>query len=197
MLFFFLFLIGLFSSVSKFYIIAFFLSFMVFAKVFILPIELVLFVSFATLLVFNPIFVGFLEIVFERIWQSHTLQNRLDSYETFFNSISDWQQLFVGFPCNNCGGYYSDSSFINVLSGNGMFLGTIIIVAPIVSLIFWLGRLNDQPIGKKVALLTVFLVVYSSILVHYQLEVQPTQILFYLASFAPFLRSKGLNSTHY
>ena len=60
--------------------------------------------------------------------------------KTFFNSISDWQQLFVGFPCNNCGGFYSDSSFINVLSGNGMFLGTIIIVAPIVSLIFgWIG----------------------------------------------------------
>ena len=30
-----------------------------------------------------------------------------------------------------------------------MFLGTIIIVAPIVSLIFWLGRLNDRPIGKR------------------------------------------------
>ena len=69
---FFLFLIGLFSSVSKFYIIAFFLSFMVFAKVFILPIVLVLFVSFATLLVFNPIFVGFLEKCLWTNWQSHT-----------------------------------------------------------------------------------------------------------------------------
>ena len=44
---------------------------MVFAKVFILPIVLVLFVSFATLLVFNPIFVGFWKLSLKDLAITH------------------------------------------------------------------------------------------------------------------------------
>lgn len=90
-----------------------------------------------------------------------------------------------GRDCEDCSPFYADASFINLTSSYGLFIGLVLISLPWLLMVYSSTLLRNHNLKIQMQYIALYSVIYSSVFIHYQFEIQPTQLLFYLSAVLP------------
>ena len=130
----FIFLTGLLTTFSKAYIGIFVFNALVTLPVLSALIACFMFISLLIILYNNFIAQTTLDnfmLVFNQFSKSNTVSQRSLDYRKFIQELGEGINVLLGRHCSSCGDFFSDSSFINVISSSGLLVGSLFLFSPI------------------------------------------------------------------
>lgn len=180
----FIFVVGLITTFSKLYIV-------------VSAINVLIMMNLGVIVVIAILIIPILNLFsLEDVFLLNTVTQRLADYNLWAIEMNDFFNVIFGRECKDCSSFYSDASFINLTSSYGILIGLVLAVAPWLLMIFNSISLRNYNLNIQKKYVASYSFSYLSIFIHYQVETQPTQFLFYLSAVLPSIllaKSKEVN----
>ena len=171
-----IFLIGLITCLSKIYLALFGVYIIINRPMLVVGSGII---TIGGLTLFGADIIPDLNLVLVEFFDSNTFVNRIVSFETTYDLLSDIRFILIGGNCDDCNAYVSDATIVNLVHYFGLictfFIFAILFIPMILAIVNNGERYQEVNLFKHYLICCALLI---SSFFHYSLEIQPSQLLF-------------------